>query len=91
MPDESADMNNAKHCWPTEWLEAAQQAGFANYKGDGKWGFISDSMRDMLAEFGTAIQSAERERCAKIADEYTDDYFHGNMAGIVADKIRAGR
>jgi hypothetical protein len=51
-----------RHCWPTPCLEAAMRAGFAHYKGDGEWVLINDKMRDMLAEFGTALQAAERER-----------------------------
>jgi hypothetical protein len=44
-----------RHCWPQPWIEAAMRAGFAHYKGDGEWVFISDKMRDMLAEFANAI------------------------------------
>jgi len=43
------------HCWPKHWLEAAAKAGFAQYKGDGRWDFINDTMRNMLAEFATEI------------------------------------
>jgi hypothetical protein len=47
--------NQVKHCWPKPWIEAAMQAGFAHYKGNGEWEFISDHMRDMLAKFAELV------------------------------------
>ena len=63
------DEQTSKHCWPTPWLEAAMHAGFAHHKGGGEWVFINDKMRDMLVDFGNALQVIERERCAAIADK----------------------
>jgi hypothetical protein len=57
-----------RHCWPMPWLEAAMRAGFAHYKGDGEWVFIDDKMRDMLAEFGLALQEAQREHLAELME-----------------------
>lgn len=31
------------------------------YKGDGRWEFLNDGMRDKLQEFASAIQKAEDE------------------------------
>ena len=55
-------MSIVKQCWPTQWLEAAMRAGFATYRGEDGWEFISDKMRDMLADFAATVQAAERER-----------------------------
>lgn len=49
------------HCWPLHWLEAATKAGFATYKGDGRYEFESDKMRNMLEVFASAILDAEQE------------------------------
>jgi hypothetical protein len=57
-----------RHCWPTPWLEAAMRAGFAHRKPGGEWEFLSDKMREMLAEFGAALQRDERERCAQMCE-----------------------
>lgn len=54
--------------WPAPWLEAAMHAGFAHHIGGGEWVFVSDKARDMLAEFGAALQRDERERCAKLCE-----------------------
>ena len=59
---------HVRHCWPTPWLEAAMRAGFAHYKRDGEWEFINDKMRDMLAEFGAALQDAQREHLAELME-----------------------
>jgi hypothetical protein len=59
---------HVRHCWPTPWLEAAMRAGFAHHKGEGEWVFINDKMRDMLAEFGLALQEAQREHLAELME-----------------------
>lgn len=72
MTDKTASVGpvepTVRHCWPTPWLEAAMCAGFAHYKGGGEWVFLNDKMRDMLAEFGVALQREERERCAMLCE-----------------------
>jgi len=44
------------------------RAGFAHHKGDGEWVFFDDTMRDMLAEFGLALQEAQREHLAELME-----------------------
>ena len=49
------------HCWPTVWLEAAQNAGFATFDGTA-WIFLSDAMREKLEQFAVEItKSIEKE------------------------------
>ena len=76
-------MSITKHCWPTPWLEAAMNAGFATYRGEDGWEFLTDQMRDMLATFGGALVAAEREACALIANDM--DY---SPDGAIAKQIR---
>lgn len=59
--------NEIKVCWPIQWIEAAQRAGFALYGEDGRWLFISDKLRDMLAQFAEEIITADRKIDAKQA------------------------
>lgn len=85
------------HCWPTQWLEAAQRAGLAIYKGDGEWQFLNEGMRDFLAVFAKDIVghavSVERAECAKFAEEVTaytqfQTVEHYKMAAFIAAAIR---
>lgn len=57
--------NERKVCWPTQWIEAAQRAGFVTYKGDGRYVFESDKMRDSLGQFAEEIITSDRETEAK--------------------------
>ena len=61
-----------RHCWPKPWIEAAMKAGFAHYKGDGEWVFISDKLRDMLAEFAFTVAEdaavSQREDIAELME-----------------------
>lgn len=80
------------HCWNRKWLEAAQRAGLAIYKGAGQWQFLNDEMRIAMAQFAEEIVSyavsEEREACAKVCDRY-DNGKHSNAADLCADAIRA--
>lgn len=85
------------HCWPTQWLEAAQRAGLVIYQGDGKWQFLNDGMRDVLAEFATDIVghaiTAERNECADFAEGATaytqfQTIEHYKIASFIAAAIR---
>jgi hypothetical protein len=53
-------MDSIKHTWPTAWLEAAVQFGFARYVGNGEFVFISDAMRDKLGEFAQLVSESAR-------------------------------
>ena len=64
-------------------------AGFATYRGEDGWEFLTDQMRDMLAAFGGALVAAERERIASLwAGCYTDAEGHGRVD--IGASIRAG-
>lgn len=85
------------HCWPTQWLEAAQRAGLATYKGNGEWQFLNDGMRDFLAVFAKDIVghavSVEQAACAQLAEEATaytqfQTIEHHKIAAFIAAAIR---
>lgn len=85
------------HCWPMQWLEAAQRAGLAIYKGSGEWLFLDDGMRDLLTEFAKDIVdhavSVEREECAEFAEGATaytqfQTIEHYKISAFIAAAIR---
>lgn len=81
------------NCWPTKWLEAAEIAKLAIYKGDGEWHFRNDSMRDLLGELGEFATSiiehavmVEREECASIAERWGETH----VAAVTVNARDAG-
>lgn len=85
------------YCWPTQWLEAAQCAGLSIYEGNGKWAFLNDGMRDLLAGFARDIVchavDVERNECASIAEGATANtqfqtIDHYKIATAIAAAIR---
>ena len=80
-------MSITKHCWPTPWLEAAMNAGFATYRGEDGWEFLTDQMRDMLAAFGGALVAAERKRWTEVVMTELDS--NGQAHAIVTAATRA--
>ncbi len=68
------------HCWPKEWIEAAQKTGFAIYKGDGRFEFISDKMRDLLQEFAELIAKSEAKAFRNEIEPYLIAASDGSMS-----------
>ena len=52
-----------------------------------EWALECKSLQRQLA----IVRQEERERCAKVAEEYMDDYSDGNPANIIAALIRGGK
>ena len=69
-------MNEIMHCWPREWIEASVSSGLAIDKGNGRYEFGSNELRDKMAKFAQLVieaavkeeVEAEREACAMIAE-----------------------
>ena len=81
LPDESADLTD--NLMPPPCRDDFER-WYAT--SDARWWNASDAM---FTAWQAAI-AAERERCAKIADGYTDDRDY-NTALYIAKEIRAGR
>jgi hypothetical protein len=87
-------MNEIMHCWPKEWIEASVSSGLAIDKGNGRYEFGSNELRDKMAKFAQLVieatvkeeVEAEREACAKICESMilqsaTRDEAHSQSQG----------
>ena len=68
-----------------EIIEMARQAGMELY-GLGK---DREMFVHHLTAFATLVASAERDACAKIADQYVGQDLEHNFSALVAHNIRA--
>ena len=67
-----------------EIIKLVQEAGIVQFND----GFI-DITKAELDKFANLVSAKEREACAKVADEYSEQVLEHNFSKLIAHNIRA--